>query len=412
MASIRGRTKHQIVSILVRLRFATGALDLRFAQHRPHRADQAFGDPVLQIKRVFERAIEPIGPNMLTAHRLDELATDADPVACLPQAALDQISDAELSRDLLRIDPFSLIAEGCIASHDREPAGARQFGDEILCNTVEKELRLGVATQILKREDGECRPLGRRRRRSAADGRRGGRPFIQDNAKDAHRARNILDLVLTGILEADREPVANLVAHCSADVYTARICQALHLRGDRDAIAVDQIAIRNHITHIDRNTETNPRVGRHLRCVFRHCALNCDRAADGIDNAVELHQKAIAPGPYNAAPMGGNLRIDEGPADRPDRRKGALLVDPHEPGVADDISAEDDSESVLYPGFAHFTAISRSAALPVWHLNSASGNLPARNLRRDRHFVRASRLTARFASKPALRDAVTARRLL
>jgi len=70
------------------LRLAPGALDFSAAQHRADRADQAFGNLVLQIERIFERAVKPLGPQMLSARCLDELAADANPVAGLSEAAL------------------------------------------------------------------------------------------------------------------------------------------------------------------------------------------------------------------------------------------------------------------------------------------------------------------------------------
>src|SRR6202008_3258871 len=77
----------EVVGVLVRLRLAPRALDLGLAQPRPDGADHAFGDPVLQIECVFEGAVEAVGPQVLAARRLDELAGDAHPVARLAPTA-------------------------------------------------------------------------------------------------------------------------------------------------------------------------------------------------------------------------------------------------------------------------------------------------------------------------------------
>jgi hypothetical protein len=42
------------------------------------RADDAFGDPALQIERSVESTVETVGPEMLAARRFYELATDPD----------------------------------------------------------------------------------------------------------------------------------------------------------------------------------------------------------------------------------------------------------------------------------------------------------------------------------------------
>jgi len=58
----------------------------------------------------------------------------------------------ELARDLLGVSPLSLVAEGRVARDDREPAGPRQLCDQVFRNAVEKELRFGIAAQVLKRQ--------------------------------------------------------------------------------------------------------------------------------------------------------------------------------------------------------------------------------------------------------------------
>ena len=46
--------------------------------------------------------------------------------------------------------------------------------------------------------------------------------------------------------------------------------------------------------------------------------------------------------------MLGDLRIDEITPDRSESRQGALLVDSHQPRVADDIGTQDDGKPMLY----------------------------------------------------------------
>src|SRR5438477_7142957 len=105
---------------------------------------------------------------MLAACRLDQLAANADARACLSQAALDHVAHAELAGNLLDIRRLALVAEACVARHDGEPAGLRQFGDQILGETVEKELRLGVAAEVLEGQHGDAWLFRRRRDRPRA----------------------------------------------------------------------------------------------------------------------------------------------------------------------------------------------------------------------------------------------------
>src|ERR1700732_3595535 len=132
---------------------------------------------------------------MLAARRVDELTADADASAGLAQAALQHVVHAERAGDLLRIAPLALVAEGRIAGDDGEPPRPRQLGDQILGVTVEKELRLGVAAEVLKRHYRDGR-LFRRNGRSLAGCARPRSLAIQGNAEGADRARDVGHLML------------------------------------------------------------------------------------------------------------------------------------------------------------------------------------------------------------------------
>src|SRR5205823_9248039 len=85
----------------------------------------------------------------------------------------------------------------------------------------------------------------------------------------------------------------------------------------------------------------------------RHFPLDRDGAAYGIDNAVELDQQPVSHRAHDATPVLGDLWIDEILAHRSERRQGALLVDAHQPGIADDIGAQNDGKPMFYFGICH-----------------------------------------------------------
>ena len=64
------------------------------------------------------------------------------------------------------------------------------------------------------------------------------------DAVDADRPRDVLDLLLAEILEAEIELVADLVAHDPADADPAGLGQSFQPRRDIDAIAEDVVARR------------------------------------------------------------------------------------------------------------------------------------------------------------------------
>src|SRR5215471_2252260 len=78
-------------------------------------------DLILKVEYIFQRAVEPIGPEMRADFRLDQLPSDAHSVAGFPHTALEHVAHAEFERDLLYIDRLAFIGEGRIASDDKEP---------------------------------------------------------------------------------------------------------------------------------------------------------------------------------------------------------------------------------------------------------------------------------------------------
>ncbi len=129
--------------------------------------------PILQVEYVFHRTVEAVGPEMRAGLRLDQLGGDPHPIAALPHAAFEHIAHAEVAADLLHIDRLTLVGKGRVAGDDEQPADAREGGDDLLDHAVGEIFLLGVARQVLKRQDSDRRLVGQRRRRR--DQRRGGR---------------------------------------------------------------------------------------------------------------------------------------------------------------------------------------------------------------------------------------------
>src|SRR5205085_1222645 len=69
------------------------------------------------------------------------------------------------------------------------------------------------------------------------------------------RARNIRDLMLAQIGKSDRQLVAHLIAHRTADVDATRFGKALQLRSHGNAVAIDRLTIAQHIAAIDADAK-------------------------------------------------------------------------------------------------------------------------------------------------------------
>ena len=101
---------------------------------------------------------------MRCGRRVDELAGDANPISGLAHAAFEHVADAELATDLLHVDGATLVGEARIAGDHEQAMKARQGRDDLFDDAVREIDLLGIAAQILERQDGD-RWLVRQRRR-------------------------------------------------------------------------------------------------------------------------------------------------------------------------------------------------------------------------------------------------------
>src|SRR5205814_4760318 len=119
----------------------------------------------------------------------------------------------------------------------------------------------------------------------------------------------------------------------------------LYPRGDIDAVAVEVVALDDHVAEIDADAQLDAAVRRDARVPLGHRLLHRDRAAHRIDDAGKLHQHAVAGGLDDAAPVLGDLRVEELAAQSLEAFERAFLVRPHQPRIPRHIGGEDRGET-------------------------------------------------------------------
>src|SRR6516225_4207463 len=227
--------------------------------------------------------------------RIDKLAADAHPLPGPAHAALEDIADTKLAADLLWVDGFSFVGECGIASNDEKPAPFRQRSDDVLGNAVDEIFLLGIATDVVKREDCDRGPVGQdpRRGRLRRDRRPVG-PLCENSAISTHRPGDVLDLLLPHVLEGDCELVAHLISYNSADADAARFSQGLETRRDVDTVAKDVVLVDHDVAEIDADAEIDAPISLHASVARGDLALNLDRATNRINHARKLAEQTVA----------------------------------------------------------------------------------------------------------------------
>jgi hypothetical protein len=102
------------------------------------------------------------------------------------------------------------------------------------------------------------------------------------------------------------------------------------------------------LRHAISVSSTSP-FGRHGAVALDHLALDLDRAAHCMDDALKLHEQTVAGRLYDAAAMFNDSWIEQFAPDRFLRRERAFLVGVHQPRISDDIRGQDRSRSSLDP---------------------------------------------------------------
>src|SRR6516165_8993255 len=340
----------KIVGIEAVRALALGALYFGLAQARLDRADDAQRDLVLQFEDVVQRAVIALGPDMHSARRLDQLRGDPHAVPDLAQAAFKHIAYAELAADLLQINRAAFISKGRVAGDDVEPSEPRQPGDDVLDDTVDEILLLGIAAHIGERHHRNRWPVIKTKR-ILGPGVRRFRTWLGSllDAVDAHRPRDVLDTVLTEIGKPDRQLFADLLAHRVADADLAGGGKRLDPRRDVDAIAKHVAFVDHDVAEVDADAKANALALRQIGVAVLHPPLHDDRATHRIDDRGELDQHAVAGGLKDAPAVLIDQRVDQFTPVRLESGERLFLVRPHQPRIFDDIGAEDRRQPPLNP---------------------------------------------------------------
>ena len=109
-----------------------------------------------------------------------------------------------------------------------------------------------------------------------------------------HRLYDVLDALLPDVLERVREPVADMVANRARDAHAAQLCQGLQPSSDVDTVAVDVVAVNDHVAQINADAEYDALVLGHIGVAVSHRSLDLKGAADSIDDTGEFRQYAVA----------------------------------------------------------------------------------------------------------------------
>ena len=258
-------------------------------------------------------------------------------------AALQDVSHAELPGRLADVDGAALVDEAGIAGDDAQPGQLRQRGDDVLDQAVGEEV------------PAPGRPTGWRtagprwrgfRRAPASPFRCLRRRAIAAPAPGPDRCLDILERQIRR-RRMKATPTLPLTWACTASGHQNAAPWRLRFQPGRhiDAIAENVVSVDDDVAEIDADAKFDGLTVGPRRVVVGHRRLNGERAFHRIHGAGKLDQRAVAHHLDDAAAVFGHGRIEARGPDVAQRRERSRLVGAHQPRIADNIGREDRREA-------------------------------------------------------------------
>ncbi len=149
------------------------------------------------------------------------------------------------------------------------------------------------------------------------------------------------------------------------DADATRIRRGLKPRCDVDALTKDIICVDDNVPQVDTHSVANTARFRHVGFARRHRPLDRNGALDGVDDAREFHQHAVARGLDDPSVMVGDPGVDQlGPVGLLARNR-AALVGLHEPRVAHHVSGQNCRQPPLFALRCHWSGFPSNRTPPL-----------------------------------------------
>ncbi len=150
-------------------------------------------------------------------------------------------------------------------------------------------------------------------------------------------------------LEAKRHLLPDMTEDRLGYADAARVGNLLQPRRDVDGVAVAIVALDDDVADVQPHADVDAPVCGQAVVALGHLALQRNGAFDGIDDAGELGQQAVAGQLEDASMVGGDLGLEQTLAVSEQALEGIRLIVLHEAGVADDVGCENCGQPAFHP---------------------------------------------------------------
>lgn len=135
--------------------FSPNPVGTQFIQTSDQRRHHGFGDFVLHSEDILEFAVVAFGPDVVARRCLHKLDTDAYPLTCFANAALNHIRDTQFSTDHGHVNGLVLEGERGISGDNEQASKAAETSNDVLGNSIRKVLLFHISRHVDEGQDGD-----------------------------------------------------------------------------------------------------------------------------------------------------------------------------------------------------------------------------------------------------------------
>jgi hypothetical protein len=152
------------------------------------------------------------------------------------------------------------------------------------------------------------------------------------NSIGPYRTRDVLELLFADVFERKFEPAGCVFLDPCGNADPTRLGQPFEARGDVHSITENIAILDNNVADVNTDTELDPI--RRPGVSLRHALLDFHCAAQGINNAAELHEQTIAGRLHQPAMMLADFRVYYFGSNRPEPVQRSLFITPDQARIA------------------------------------------------------------------------------
>ena len=154
--------------------------------------------------------------------------------------------------------------------------------------------------------------------------------------------------MLTKIVELEIDLAVYLAIETVRNADPTGLGQGLESCRDVYAVAIDVVALDDHVAQIDANTQYDPGFLGQMIVGCGQGRLQFGGTAYGTDSAGKLDENAIAHDLHDPTFVGGHERCQDFGALFPEGRYRPVFICLHQTAVADDVGQNDGGEAALH----------------------------------------------------------------